>query len=522
VIVAVPSDLSGLRVWRQADTIVGLADSDPVTTWGDDSGNGFSVSQATTAKKPLYRTNVLNGLPVVRFDGVDDVMSNGSVNWTHVINSAGGGIYTIMAVVLVNAAPTGAAATYDDPALLTDLGGNVGTHFRDAAGLLTIRAYNWDGNEDFAASTGAAYDTWTLVAQDHDNTTLRIERNGGSFATALSGAPSASSTLLFGSNYAGAKFFDGDVAEYVMYNRVLTDTERGDIEAYFTAKWLTAPGASGPYGTGTYGTAAYGDTAGDAFARTAADSFSISDAATTGVVGRVRAAADTFAVADLAARAAATRARTVADSFAVSDAATRGQARARTAADSFSVSDTAARAAATRVRTAADSFTVADSVARVRLAARAASDAFTVTDAAQRALQGSARSASDTVSVTDSVDAGGSQHLAASATDSFAVADSATRQTARARTAPDGFTVADNATRAGARVRSSEDTWTVGDSASARWSLTRSAADSWSVSDSAVAVILEPPPAFPVPPDGRMAVPQPGRMGRSSAGRIAS
>jgi hypothetical protein len=242
---AVPSDLSGLRLWLKADALTGLADGDPVTTWTDSSGNAFNPAQATTAKKPLYKTSILNGLPIVRFDGIDDVLLNASVNWTTVINTTGGGIYTFIVLMNVASAATGAAATFDDACVATDLGGNTGiAHTRDAASSLTVRAYNWDGNEDFAAVTGVGYSAWRRIAQDHDNTTLRINSEGGTMQTALSGAPAASSTLLVGSNYAGAKFIAADVAELCAWNRVLTDIERGDMLTYLSDKWLAAPPAT--------------------------------------------------------------------------------------------------------------------------------------------------------------------------------------------------------------------------------------------------------------------------------------
>lgn len=232
----VPTDLSGLRLWYKADAIGSLANNDPVTTWIDSSGQGFDAGQATGGSKPLYKTNIQNGLPVVRFDGVDDFFTN--VTWSGIVDSTGGGIYTILGMINVASSATGAAATYDDACILTDAGGNTGyAHTRDATGSLTVRAYNWDGNEDFASVTGVGYSAWRKITQDHDNTTLRIKSQGGAFATAASGAPSASGSMLFGSNYAGAKFFAGDIAEIVLYDRVLTDPERDSIELYLFNKW---------------------------------------------------------------------------------------------------------------------------------------------------------------------------------------------------------------------------------------------------------------------------------------------
>ena len=241
---AVPTDITGLRLWLKADAITGKVDTDPIATWPDSSGNGFDIGQATSAKQPLYRTNQLNGLPIVRFDGTDDVLSTGLVPWTNVINTTGGGIYTFMALMNVTSAAAGATATFDDACLATDAGGNTGVaHVRNAT-TLTVRAYNWDGNEDFAAVTGQSFGSWLRIAQDHDNTTLRINSQAGTFQTVASGAPSASGTTSIGQNYAGAKFLAADVAEIIAWNKVLNGTEYTDMQDYLTAKWLTVPAAT--------------------------------------------------------------------------------------------------------------------------------------------------------------------------------------------------------------------------------------------------------------------------------------
>ncbi|RMG96173.1 MAG: hypothetical protein D6706_10620, partial [Chloroflexi bacterium] len=76
-----PADIPGLQLWLRADAGVwqdsvggtpAVNDGDVVGAWEDQSGNGNHATQATTTNKPIYWTNVVNGKPVVRFDGVDD------------------------------------------------------------------------------------------------------------------------------------------------------------------------------------------------------------------------------------------------------------------------------------------------------------------------------------------------------------------------------------------------------------------------------------------------------------------
>ncbi len=69
-----PPQFVNLRVWLKADAIMGLVDDDPVATWIDSSGYGNDATQATSSKRPTYKTGIQNGLPAVRFDATDDGM----------------------------------------------------------------------------------------------------------------------------------------------------------------------------------------------------------------------------------------------------------------------------------------------------------------------------------------------------------------------------------------------------------------------------------------------------------------
>lgn len=58
------------QLWWRSDTIEGKADGDRVPSWLD-SANLVNIEQATTAKQPIYKTNIQNGLPALRFDYSD-------------------------------------------------------------------------------------------------------------------------------------------------------------------------------------------------------------------------------------------------------------------------------------------------------------------------------------------------------------------------------------------------------------------------------------------------------------------
>ena len=65
-----------LVVWLEADvgvftdtagTTPAVNDGDLIVRWSDQSGNGNHVLQATSGNRPVFKTNVLGGKPVLRF-----------------------------------------------------------------------------------------------------------------------------------------------------------------------------------------------------------------------------------------------------------------------------------------------------------------------------------------------------------------------------------------------------------------------------------------------------------------------
>jgi hypothetical protein len=68
-----PATLANLAMWLKADAVGGgLANDDPVVTWEDAHTSNKDATQGTAGKRPVYKTNIINGLPVVRFDASDD------------------------------------------------------------------------------------------------------------------------------------------------------------------------------------------------------------------------------------------------------------------------------------------------------------------------------------------------------------------------------------------------------------------------------------------------------------------
>ena len=82
----VPS-IKDLSVWYESTLDKSFVDSEesdgtPITTWFDNniqSSFKYDLKQATVANQPKFSEGIINNLPAVRFDGVDDCMVANSV-----------------------------------------------------------------------------------------------------------------------------------------------------------------------------------------------------------------------------------------------------------------------------------------------------------------------------------------------------------------------------------------------------------------------------------------------------------
>lgn len=68
-----PRDVGTLLAAYDANAGVTIATG--VSTWVDQSGNGNTISQATTSKQPARLSSAINGLPAIQLDGTDDFFS---------------------------------------------------------------------------------------------------------------------------------------------------------------------------------------------------------------------------------------------------------------------------------------------------------------------------------------------------------------------------------------------------------------------------------------------------------------
>lgn len=219
-----PLSISGCKLWAAARLEVGLSDGDAVETWTDQSGLGNNLTQATAGNKPIYKTAILNGHPIIRFDGTDDHFT-----LANVLSGASAG--EVFLVVKIDNDPPGNS---------------------NQSGL-----WNMDGDGTnichFPWTNGNIYEAWGRTTRvDTGNPTpslaswrlYNVSSAAGAFTTRIDGTQhyttasstfsSFSGTPYFGRSNAisGNAYLDGDVAELIIYNSVLSAGDRDDVESY--------------------------------------------------------------------------------------------------------------------------------------------------------------------------------------------------------------------------------------------------------------------------------------------------
>jgi autotransporter-associated beta strand protein len=226
-VLRIASDISSITglVYRldasRTNTLTTLADGSNVTVWADATGSGFTFTATNSTQCPVYDRTLFNNRGGLRF-GVD--------SRKRMIGSATTNAQTVFAVNMFRDASN-------------DNGGFWGLDGNDTglrAGGLT---WFYPGNaNDFhnAGQGGIVYlngvisNSTATAGQPHLVTSVSgIQRN---FKPAIGD--------YWGSTLWPTRYYRGEVAEILVYDRQLTDLERQIVEASLMAKWLPATSGS--------------------------------------------------------------------------------------------------------------------------------------------------------------------------------------------------------------------------------------------------------------------------------------
>lgn len=213
---AQPNTIPGLRLWFAADNGV-ILNGNLVAQWQDLSGNSNDAVQSNSIQRPsiIDSINILNKFPIIRFDGIDDIM--------------------YMSNYFNNIGELFILANWNDSSAAT---------FPEYCGLITGQVTN-DANifiigenntSNFWTATGAfgAGNIYVNGVQSFNFAPMIAYK----IISARKSAPFFQDALQLGLDRGNSnRFWKGDIAEVIIYDSTLTATQRNQVEKYLSDKY---------------------------------------------------------------------------------------------------------------------------------------------------------------------------------------------------------------------------------------------------------------------------------------------
>ena len=206
---APPPGVPGLRLWldaTNADSLI-VDEQGRVSRW--QSATGVTAAQTDPAQQPVRATDPLSGLPVLRFDGLDDWLS------FQLLNDA----RTVFVVAREDAHATRSFRAVLGETATTDFtrGGDRVLYFHPHSAFA--------GEDAIARINGSAV-----------NPTAARWPESLCLVTSVA-ARRLQASLIGSDRFVADRNWHGDIGEVLVYNRRLSAAEVDDVEAWLMAKW---------------------------------------------------------------------------------------------------------------------------------------------------------------------------------------------------------------------------------------------------------------------------------------------
>jgi hypothetical protein len=198
---------NGLVMRLDANSISGFSDGQNVTVWQDSSGNGNNATVGTdVVNNPVYVMNAINGLPVIRFGA-----NNCYFTFPEITN-----IRTVFWVLkdsttTINRFLLGDSTAYD---------------------FHRGQYYYWDSTWANAyVKNGVTRQNGSVI----NGTSTMVPQTYSIVSLVTTGNVKADQLTRDRTNTAAS--WNGDIAEVIIYNRALSDTEEKNVGAYLAQKY---------------------------------------------------------------------------------------------------------------------------------------------------------------------------------------------------------------------------------------------------------------------------------------------
>jgi hypothetical protein len=228
----IPTDIPDCRLWLDAAdaSSITLGSGISVTSWYDKSGNGNTATVPDTS--PVYMEASVNGMGVVSFDG-----SSQFFNSPCTINTGSHSLFAVHNPAVVN----NSTNTGNDTRLLS---------FQDTLGYIIFPYSNYGrvgylnsftDSSPISLSEGNVAGIYQIMNANIQSGDLATYNNGALITSSSAALVSATSDTLsigaFGVVPNQQQYYYGNVAEIIIYNTVLTSSQRQQVESYLAWKW---------------------------------------------------------------------------------------------------------------------------------------------------------------------------------------------------------------------------------------------------------------------------------------------
>lgn len=216
-----------------------VPDNRGLQTWVDLSSKGHHVVQHDIEKRPTYNEFGLNAKGVLEFDGVNDVLAS---QGSFALSSDNVTLFVVArrtAITDVNEKILAFQRDHSDDSSVFQLRSGGDGSGSGKRVLIDTYSSGWKT----AYSSFDAFDTSDYVV-------LSVKKIGSTATLYINGneafsqgdlhedfASSLTSMFFVGARNASLDFWQGDIAEIVMYDRPLSDSDRRMMEDYFESKW---------------------------------------------------------------------------------------------------------------------------------------------------------------------------------------------------------------------------------------------------------------------------------------------
>jgi hypothetical protein len=224
--------VTGMSVWYDASdaTTFTYSSSNIISQWSDKSGNSRNATQATTSQQPTRQTNVINGLPVVRFDG-----SNDYLEFTNILS--GDTTFTVFWVLRPVAVTTGYKPSFAFLSNAPDVDYGALHYINPSA---QGASYPFGGNSGWGNyDNSGSYTANSVYLMEFiaDGSTWKVFKAGTQEGTNnTGGSPSYAKTWIAAQNNP-PRFSQFDFGEILVYNTALSAGDVTTNRNYLNAKW---------------------------------------------------------------------------------------------------------------------------------------------------------------------------------------------------------------------------------------------------------------------------------------------